>query len=179
MILLRQRLHRPRLPVQVAATLGIVGLAAYLLLAAKVLGELSGPAFGSMVAIFVAAKFNPVPLEALVLAGIICAGGNIRIRRMVGIPLALAIAAIVTPVAVADHIATKSVHHATKVNPYELEYKVHFLNAAIIAMQITDSQELHDYLADEIREEARVAIDKRPRNEIAWKIFDASVKVDR
>jgi len=60
------------------ATLGIVGLAAYLFLAYSAFSVLRGPAFGAIAALFVNAKVSPVPLEALVLAAVIIGGYSIR-----------------------------------------------------------------------------------------------------
>lgn len=56
---------------QVAATTGIVGLAAYLWLVVAGFSVIRGPALGALAAIFFNAKFSPVELEALILAAVI------------------------------------------------------------------------------------------------------------
>lgn len=56
---------------QVAATVGFVGLAAYCWFVVAGFSVLRGPALAAVVALFVNAKFSPVELEPLILAAVI------------------------------------------------------------------------------------------------------------
>ena len=116
---------------QASATLGIAGLVVYLMFAAGAFKGLKGPALGSLVALFICAKFNPIPLEAMVIGAVVLGAAHHRNSFQLNIPV-LVMMAIFLPltgmIAYADYQRGRGeLKKACEVNPYEISYKKTFL----------------------------------------------------
>lgn len=190
---------------QAAATLGLFGVLAYglLLLAAfrsliwkaPWLDELSpmhDAGMGSMVALFVNAKLNPVPLEALVLAGVILGYLSTRDSRREPLPrsprylipaAAVAAVALVVGLASADQAAGKtdfvSLSRAVAINPFEVTYKTRLINAAIAELNSTRDPARRGQIITTIRAAALAGVRLRPENSTAWYVAGVEATIER
>jgi O-antigen ligase len=190
---------------QVAATLGLAGLAAYALLVfaafrslvwrAPWLGDASpihDAGMGALVALFVNAKINPVPLEALVVAGVIL--GYLSTRKSTPEPLApaarclvpfvaLGMVALVFGLALADKCAGRtdfaSLAQAARINPFEVEYKTRLINAAIGELNATRDPLKRGQIILAIREQAMAGVRLRPNNATAWYVAGVEATIER
>lgn len=135
---------------QVAATLGLVGLLAYLALCLDVFTSLRGPAAGALVALFVSAKFSPIPLEALVLGAVICGAYCNReamsvplgpLGRTVAICFCIVSATFIIPLSRADRLAARwdliSISRAIDLVPWEPAYKEMMIQRGVAELNQT------------------------------------------
>lgn len=166
---------------EVLATLGVLGLAAYaLLLVAAFRATRDMPAVaGAMAALFVNAKVNPVPLETLIVAGVILGYAGSSSRRRVPAPLrylapvaALAAIGFVVRLAVADMAANEGtlagLERAAELNPFELSYKVKLINLSIAELNKTHDIAARTDIMDTARAQALQGLRLRPGNATSW-----------
>lgn len=173
---------------QIFATAGIGALVAYLYLSWSAFKSLSGPELGAISALFVNAKFSPVPLEAMVLGAVLCGKwGNpvaLDIPAKAGI-LALAglIAIITGPVIASDFYAHRGgidgFRQALNLNPYELTYRTGFLRAAAHEFNRSKDPGLKYLLATEMLVEARKAERYRQNSEVTKSIIEFGAGVEK
>lgn len=167
---------------QVLSTLGLVGFVAYLFLAVSVFKLISGPALGAITALFVNAKFNPVPLEAMVLAAVLIGGHKIKISglgKSAFTLCSLALFSFISIISVADYKAQRdilSLKQACDLNPVELAHKEKFIIHGVNYFNKTNDIELKKVIAKEIHDEADEAL--RLRGAAAKHIvkFDQSIR---
>ncbi len=173
---------------QVMATCGLVGFAAYLYFLLSVGQSIHGVELGAIAALFVGVKFNPVPIEALVLGAVICGLGT-DIKDMKPLPQwvlalpAVAVFALVCRVAVADYNAKDGSYaglvKASAQNPYELSYKTRLLNAAVREANATESREGRALILNHARAQAAQAITLRPGDPVAWYVAGHEAKMEK
>lgn len=112
---------------QASATLGVAGLIVYLIFAVGAFKGLTGPALGSIVALFICAKFNPIPLEAMIIGAVVLGAAHHRNSFQVNKPVIVMMAIfmpIVGMIAYADYRrGLGDIEGATRANPYEVSYK--------------------------------------------------------
>lgn len=150
---------------QVLVTTGIIGILAYLGLIFYAMNLLSGPRFGAIVALFVGAKLSPIPMEAIILAAMICgsvgAFGEVKFRKsLIGISVLLLL--FVLQLAIADYYANRTALYAVRANPFELTYKTAFLRSSASQFNTSDNPELKALLTKEMRKEVAVSQMLRP-----------------
>lgn len=189
---------------QAAATLGGLGLGAYLILVVAALSCLvwrtpwlgdSSPihdaGLGSIVALLVNVKINPVPLEALVVAGVILGYLSTResdeqplsqpARRAVACLAGLAVG-LVMVLAAADKAAGRvdlaSLELASKINPFEVEYKSRLINAGIGELNKTRDPLRRGQIVLAMREHALRGVSLRPNNATAWYVAGVEATVE-
>lgn len=140
---------------QALATIGALGFCAYVLLLLDAFASVRGPALGAITALFVASKFNPVPLEALVLGAVMCGAYSTRLirpaplhpagRAAIG-AFAVVALAIATFVAKADHVARQgdmlSISKACALNPSEPVYRQMLIERGVWEINHTKSPEV-------------------------------------
>ncbi len=173
---------------QVAATTGIVGLVAYAAVNYFAFAQTFGPALGCIVALFVCAKFNPIPLEGLVLGFVaigLCAKDRIalpNIGRLAFCAVAVMVCGLVYRISAADRWAKNgdlaSLLQADRLNPYELTYKARTVNAAVGALNESKDTGLRVAIIQEIRDQAASAISRRPLDSMAWQIAGAEASIE-
>ena len=162
---------------QAAATLGLVGLIAYALFTVHVIRELSGAALGSMVALFVNAKFSPVPLEAMVLAAVIV--GGTRSSPGAAQKLAACVLAVLVipalPIALADFHAKKgelvSLARAAEINPFETSYREQILDLGAFEFNNAKSNKVRSAVYDLIERQKSI-VEYRPRDPRAARAYE-------
>lgn len=169
---------------QVAATTGVVGLFFYLAFFYAAFRSVSGPSLGALTALFVAAKFNPIPIEAIVLAAVILGMRHKGTGRVLLIPpvAATSIALVaVAFIASADNMAARSnflyLRKACQINPFELSYKARMMNLGMDEMKKTDSMDIRNAIYDEFKKEASVAIKLRPSAPVTHKLVEFVNKI--
>lgn len=163
---------------QVISTMGIVGLFAYLAFLVYLLKDLAGPSLGAITALFINAKFSPVPLEALILACVIIGG----VKKPASWPVKSSLCAlsvvcllIAGPISLADYYAQKgnlaSIQRACEINPSELAYKTRFINLGAYEYNRSRFMEVKAVILKAMKEQGMQAIDLRPNSDIAQKIY--------
>ena len=166
---------------QVAATGGLFALLAYVLFCLDALTYLTGPALGSFVAVFVNAKMNPIPLEAMILLAVICGlsfPASARVLPGTGkaaMVFASALLAIFGwKVTAADFYAHKETFAdmatACRINPGELSYKIALLNRGAFELDVNHPAPVRSLILDTMRGEVYSATRYRPNLQVTEQI---------
>lgn len=179
---------------EVASTLGLLGLAGYAALLFAIWRRVRADfaVRAALLALWVNMKFNPLPLEGLMVGAVLC-GLAARERqefsaiplrvRLAGVLAAAALAAGVARMAYADYQAqvgtVAALSRACEINPVELQYKVVFSNAAVAAFNATRDAELRLLLLGTMRREAGAALRYRPAQATSWYIAGFEAQAER
>jgi len=171
---------------QVLVTCGVVGLAIYVAWNIKLFSQASGPFLGSLVAVFILAKVNPIQLESLVVLALIAGiysnsdsmvvgmGGRILIAF-----LGVFVASCAVQLAYADRLAASGhMQNACLVNPYELDYKKRFLIGVSEAFNRSKCGNAKMALLDIAAGEVESAKRHRPGSEVTKDIVDFGRQID-
>lgn len=177
---------------QVASTLGLVGLIAYTILFTAVFLVVAGPAMGAVAAAFVNAKVNPMPLEVIVFLSVIvglysvCSGTSKPLpkwARMSFLIFSMSILVVVSRMVAADYYAAigsvPSLEIATKLNPFELSYKASLVNRGITELKSPGKWEWHQSVLSVMSEQAKSAVFLRPAASTSWHIAGLVAKIER
>jgi len=175
---------------QVLATGGLLGLLVYLGLAVMAFRAVkhNAAALASLTALFVNAKFNPVPLEAMVLAAVLVGLASNRESRIYQVnPVLLdfgrccmvGLVAFTIRLSHADYLAKKGeFQKAMAKNPWELSYKTSFVNYTSDAIRADDDGIISTGAIAPARLAGRDAIKNRPQVAQAWYIASVAAKLD-
>ena len=190
---------------QVLATLGLFGLLAYVILGLSAFASVwSHPAgLGALTALFVNAKVNPLPIEAVVLAAVIVglASGrasacdrlhspkqSCRLPLLPGPRVAFAVVAGLIAggsslMAVADYYAERgdvaSLTRAATLNPFELTYKSRMINATADAIGKESDPKRRGDLLLAARRVAMDGVRLRPAESSSWYIAGVEALAER
>ncbi len=190
---------------QAAATLGLLGLIAYGWLLAETFratvnpwfvlagdGDLQAAVLGCLFALFVNAKVNPIPLEALTLAGVILGYGSTRQSDPKELPrslrwlapvMAAAVVVLVARLSAADLSAGKtdmaSLNRAAELNPFEVEYKLRLLRVSISEFNASKDPALRGLIITTSRDQAAQAMRLRPGVSNSWYVAGVEATMEK
>mgnify|MGYP007071592185 CR=1 FL=1 len=171
---------------QVLVTCGVVGLSIYVAWNLSLFAGASGPFLGSLVAVFILAKVNPIQLESLVLLALIAGiysntglvGVGIGGRVLIAF-LGVFVASCGVQLAYADRLASSGhIQKACSANPYELGYKKLFLLKVAEVFNKSKCGNEKKALLDMAEVEVNSAKEHRPNSEVTKDILDFGRQID-
>ena len=174
---------------QVLATGGTVGLLAYLGLAVMAFRAVRHhPAvLAGLSALFVNAKFNPIPLEGMVLAGVMVGLASNRESKVYEVnPVfwnfarccMVGLVCIVARLAHADYLADKGYFlKAIERNPWEMSYRSSFVNYTIDAIRADEDGAISPGVTEPALWAGLVGLKMRPATSTAWYTAAMSAKI--
>lgn len=179
---------------QATATLGLLGLLAYLTLQVAIFRSVwRNPAIlGGMAALFVNLKVNPMPIEVFILAAVLVGLSSGRTGKtwtpswasQGALSLCFMSCWLVTYwFGFADLLAAKNesstLDTAASMNPWEVSYKARLINAVVRDINATKDPALRGLLIETARGHAAQGIRLRPAVSTSWYVAGIECAIER
>lgn len=172
---------------QVLVTCGIAGLIFYALWTIGLFADARGPFLGSLVAVFILSKVNPIQLESLVIMavlGAICLPNESvmvpGIGRVILATLGVLLASIVGILGYSDYLAKSGkLQLACSINPYEISYKKHLLLGCADIFNRSNCPDERKAVVEIMSKEVDSAIKHRPKSEHAKDVYEFGKQIER